>query len=307
MLANEKDVIKRVADAKSRLHNIAVPYPRQAELQAALDELRQTTALTRGSPQQGVYLFGPSYSGKTFSAKQYIEHHLSLRTDGDTSVPAALVTVDPEASMAALASDILRGIGCRRPDAGSTDIRWERVRNELRARQVDLLIFDEFQRAGRRVGNRTAIAGKIQDLMEQGYCSVALLGLQDAEDILSAAPDLPNRFDVPVDMPPLDWSDADDRAIFERFVADYDHAIITEEILPERSAWVDDHSVLERLMESSSGLIGQCVRLIQVAVTRCVREGHPCISSRDLADAVTDWAVRQKRISYNPFETTGAA
>lgn len=296
---NERNA--RVAEARRRIGDISIPYSPQAELKMALDELRHTAALTKGRPQRGVHLFGPSFAGKSTAAREHARHVLAEEGNRDESVPIAIATVDPEGSLASVATDILRALGEPRPDRGSAALRWERVWNSVPDRGVQVLVLDEFQRAARRPTMSPVIAAKIQDMMEAGLCAVAFLGLESAHDILRSASDLANRLDVPVSMNPLVWADPEDREIFSRFVERYDQALVTHGILATRSGLSDDRADLQLLHEASSGLIGHFCRIIETAAISVVRNQHHAISREDLADAVDDWAVANRRIGYNPY------
>lgn len=292
----------RVARARQLIGEISIPYPPQIELKVALDELRHTAVLTRGRPQRGVHLFGPSFAGKTTAAREHSKHVLATEDHPPGAVPIALATIDPEGSLASVATDILRSLGEPRPDKGSAALRWERVWNSLPERKVQILVLDEFQRTARRPTMSPVIAAKVQDLMEGGLCAVAFLGLEKAHDVFHAASDLSNRLDVPVTMSQLQWADDADRQMFTDFVNRYDQALAEAGIISLRSGLADDEQQLQLLHEASNGLIGQFCRIVETAAISVVRNRHSCISREDLADAVDDWSIANRRIAYNPFK-----
>lgn len=292
----------RVARARQRVGEINIPYLPQIELKVALDELRYTAVLTRGRPQRGVHLFGPSFAGKTTAAREHAKFVLGTEDHRPGSVPIALATIDPEGSLASVATDILRSIGEPRPDKGSAALRWERVWNSLPEREVQILVLDEFQRTARRPMMSPVIAAKVQDLMESGLCAVAFLGLEKAHDVFRCASDLCNRLDVPVTMTDLQWCDDEDRALFTDFVDRYDSALVEAGVVPLRSGLADDERQLQLLHEASNGLIGQFCRIVETAAITVVRNRQSCITREDLVDAVDDWSIANRRISYNPFK-----
>lgn len=300
-LENMADRNARVARARQLIGQISIPYPPQIELKVALDELRHTAALTRGRPQRGVHLFGPSFAGKTTAAREHAKHVLATEDHPPGSVPIAMATIDPEGSLASVATDILRSLGEPRPDKGSAALRWERVWNSLPEREVQILVLDEFQRAARRPTMSPVIAAKVQDLMESGLCAVAFLGLEKAHDVFHSASDLCNRLDVPVTMTDLRWADDEDREMFADFVHLYDNALVESRVVSLRSGLADDVEQLQLLHEASNGLIGQFCRIVETAAISVVRNGHSCIAREDLVDAVDDWSIANRRIAYNPF------
>ena len=300
-LENMAERTTRVARARQLIGEISIHYPPQIELKVALDELRQTAAMTRGRPQRGVHLFGPSFAGKTTAAREHAKHVRTTEEYRAGAVPIAIATIDPEGSLASVATDILRAIGEPRPDKGSAALRWERVWNSLPERDVQILVLDEFQRAARRPTMSPVIAAKIQDLMEAGLCAVAFLGLEKAHDVFLTATDLSNRLDVPVTMTSLQWADDEDRQLFTDFVDRYDDALVNMGVMSLRSELAGDEQQLQLLHESSNGLIGQFCRIVETAAISVVRNRHSCISREDLADAVDDWSIANRRIDYNPF------
>jgi len=298
---NMRDRNERVARARLAIGEISLPYAPQIELKVAIDELRHTAALTRGRPQRGVHLFGPSFAGKTTAARDHAEKVLTDEGKASGTLPIAIATVDPEGSLASVGTDILRALREPRPDRGSASLRWERVWNCVPDRGVQILVLDEFQRAARRPTFSPVIAAKIQDMMEAGLCAVAFLGLETAHDVFKSASDLSNRLNVPVTMGQLLWSDSDDRSLFSDFVDRYDHALVAAGVLKATTGLADDDDNLRLLHESANGLIGQFCRIIDTAAISVVRRGEGSISWDDISEAVDDWSIANQRIDYNPF------
>lgn len=289
-----------VSTARAAIAGFAIPHGPQRELEIAIEELALTAIKTRGLPQRGVNLFGPSFAGKSTAARRYAAKVLSLGQHRSGTVPIAVATVDPEGSLASMATDVLRALGEPRPDKGSTALRWERATQALRRKEVQVLVLDEFQRANRRPTMSPVIAARIQDIMEAGLCAVAFLGLESAREILRGAKDLANRLDAPVTMPPLRYSDPYERDLFHKFASQYDDALVKAGVTQLRSGFADDEN-LQVLMESSGGLIGHFARIVETAALANVRRRLPAISRQDMADAVDEWAIANNRIGYNPY------
>jgi len=295
------EVAKEVAKVRVVVRSIIVPYEPQAETRAALTELLYTAAASIGSPQPGVVLLSESYAGKSTGLKQFA---IKVNGSGEwpsNEMPVVVATLDPEGTPASVATDILRGLNEPRPDRGSTEGRWERVRSKLATRRVKVLALDEFQRAGRRTSVSGVIAGKIQDIMDQGLCSCAFFGKTSAREIFKNCPDLVNRLDVPVQMPPLKWLRTEDAKLFTDFVEDFDQALQTAGVTTARSGFKEG-DLPQLLLEASNGLIGIFCRIVETAVMAARRDGRTVIDRADLSQAVVDWGIGNGRVTRNPFE-----
>jgi hypothetical protein len=217
-------------------------------------------------------------------------------------MPVVYVKLDAEGSFSSLAADMLRAMQQRRPDSLAPAKRWERVRKAIKDLGVLLIIFDEFQRAGRRPTVHPVIAGKIMDLMEDEFCSCAcaFVGKTNARNIFKVSSDLGNRLDAPVEMGRLIWADDEHKKLFENFADAFDQALVDQEIIVAK-AGLAEPEFAQLLLESSSGLIGQFCRIVESAVMAITRRGHDGITRDDLEQAVDEWAIGNERIGYNPF------
>lgn len=289
-----------VGAARMRLRSIVVPYEPQQEFLMAVRELASTAYHGRGSPLPAVALFALSQSGKSTAAKE-VARTINEASSGDASkYPIAVATLNNDGRPAAVATSILRALGEKRPELGSETIRRERVFNAIEERQLQVLILDEFHRAGRRPTFSPVIAGFIQDLLDAGLCAVAFVGKAEAHEILKACPDLANRLDAPVRMEPLQWASEYDRRLFTKFVAAYDLALVEQGVLRFPVGFADG-DMPQLLMEASQGLIGFFCRIVEEAVAAATRQRHDGLTRQDIANAVEDWGVGTGRIDYNPF------
>jgi len=130
---------------------------------------------------------------------------------------------------------------------------------------------------------------------------VAFLGKRDAINVFKSCPDLMNRLDAPVQIPPLRW--ATNREEFVAFADAFDQALVDANITKFKSG-LGEWATAQRLLEASNGLIGQFSRIIETAVIMITRDGNDAITQDDLRDAVQEWSIGNQRISYNPFVTS---
>ncbi|GAO77207.1 MULTISPECIES: TniB family NTP-binding protein [Sphingopyxis] len=298
-----KTVRQLIAERRLAVRSIRVEYGPQVELEDAFDEILDGARLLRKAklPQPAVHLLAESFSGKSVGAISYVQKRAKCGSEHDGITPVAYCRIDTDGTIGSVAADILKALGEKRPDALAPDKRWDRARHAIRSHGVSLLIFDEFQRAGRRPTISPSIAGKILDIMDSGDCGVAFLGKRDAINVFKSCPDLMNRLDAPVQIPPLRW--ATDREEFVAFADAFDQALVDANITKFKSG-LGEWATAQRLLEASNGLIGQFSRIVETAVIMITRDGNDAITQDDLRDAVQEWSIGNQRISYNPFVTS---
>lgn len=300
---DEKSARRRlIAERRLIVRGIHVPFAAQEELEDALDEAMDAVPGLReaGLPAPTLSALADSFSGKTSRAKRYIRNYYANNEIEPGTVPIAYVKLDTDGTLGSLATDILIGTGEKRPASLTPANRWNRARQSIKDRKVSLMVFDEFQRAGRRPTLSPVIAGRILDIVDDGDCACAFVGKKDADRIFAACPDLENRLDAPVHMPRLRWStDADE---FMKFARDFDKALVAAGVTRIMSG-LGRKQTAQLLLEASNGLIGQFSRIVETAVIMITREGNDVITQRDLSDAVEEWSIGNGRIGYNPFAT----
>ncbi|HEY0312261.1 MAG TPA: TniB family NTP-binding protein [Allosphingosinicella sp.] len=288
-----------VAYRRLVVRSIRSPYAPQEEMDETFEEMRVAAPLLRMArmPQPCVRILAPSYSGKSVGARDFVRRTKAKL--GETSTSVVYVKLDSEGSVGSIAADVLRALGEPRPESLTPDKRWARARRCLKAHKVDLLIFDEFQRAGRRVTIHPIIAMKILDILDDCDCAIAFIGKLKAKAIFKTTEDLGNRLDTPVSIGRLRWiTHSND---FMEFADAFDQALVDAGVISSK-AGLGDPIIAQLLLESANGLIGQFSRIIETAIINITRAGHDSITRQDLSDAVQDWAIGNERMGYNPFE-----
>ncbi|MBA2919296.1 AAA family ATPase [Sphingomonas sp. MAH-20] len=288
-----------VAYRRLLVRAIRCPYAPQTEMDETFEEMRTAAPLLRLArlPQPAVRILAHSFTGKSVGARDYVRRVVARLGTETSSV--VYVKLDSEGSVGSLAADILRALTEARPESLTPDKRWARARRSIKEHKVDLLIFDEFQRAGRRLTIHPVIAMKILDILDDGDCAIAFVGKLKAKNIFKTTEDLGNRLDTPVSIGRLRWTTHADE--FMAFAHAFDQALVDSDVIRFK-AGLGNPDTAQLLLEASSGFIGQFSRIIETAVVNITRAGHDGITRRDLSDAVQDWAVSNGRITYNPFE-----
>jgi SpoVK/Ycf46/Vps4 family AAA+-type ATPase len=290
---------QRVAQARAAFKTIELPYPRQDELVAALDELRQTGIETKGLSQGGVRLIAQTGSGKTRGARRFQRYVEGLGNHNPGDRPVVIATNDGSGTTRSVPSSILKALEEPRPNVGTDRILWERAIDALKHANTELLVIDEFNRAARRPTISGAIAMDLRDLMDAGIVPIAFLATEDAKDIFLRSPDLSGRLDAPVTMEPLDWLVEEDRDIFTDFLRDLDEAMVERQIL-ERSSGLAERDLAQILCEAANGNIRQICRIVRTAMA-VVRRQDLAITRADFETAVDEWSIPNHHLNYNPF------
>lgn len=292
-----------IAYRRLLVRGIRSPYFPHDEMHVTFEEMRTAAPLLRlsGMPQPGVRILAPSYCGKSVGARDYVKK--VQERPGCSTYSVVYVKLDSEGSIGSLATDILRALGEKRPESLTAENRWARAKRCLFKYGVDLLILDEFQRAGRRVTIHPVILGKILDIMDGdgitgGYCAVAFVGKTEAKAIFKATSDMGNRLDSPVKLGRLRWTTHSEE--FMEFAAHFDQRLVDLKITADL-AGLGDPSIAEPLLEAANGTIGQFSRIVETAVVAITRADRGRITRQDLSNAVQDWSIGNERITKNPF------
>lgn len=291
---------ERVARAQARFDQIQVDYPPQTGVVAILDEVRLAARFrTPGAPCGGAMLVAPHGTGKTVAVKQLISHASQAATEGQ--VPVLYVEIATQGTSDSVPSSILHALKVARPDVGTERARWLRATAELQRAGVELVVFDEFNRASRRHTMSRAIATSIRErIMDAGIAPVAFVGSEDAGTVLWQVPELVERLEGDVTLAPLDWLVAGEREIFLSFVDDLDSAIAADGLLADKSDLANE-ATAQKLWLVTQGRIRRIAKLIRHAMTCALRDGRALIYHQDLLDAAQIVCVDRKFYPRNPF------
>lgn len=294
----------RVGSAKAKFDAIRVDYPPQTAVVAALDEMR-IAALDRPkhAPCGGAMLVAPHGCGKT-------ESILALRrileaSAGDGCKPLLHVETAGTGTTDSLPTSILQALGAARPDVGTEKARWPRAIAEMQRCGVQIVVFDEFNRAARRPRMSRPIATAIREkIMDAGIAPVAFVGSEDAGSVLAQVPELMERLDDDIDLSPLRWDTQGDRALFLNFLTDLDRAMVEIGILACPTG-LGDNGIARPLWEASAGRVRRICKIVRAAMATALHDGRSSIDENDLAEAVDVYCIPRNFCQRNPFTWGG--
>lgn len=172
---------------------------------------------------------------------------------------------------------------------------------------MEIVIFDEINRAARRPSIGPIIGGDLMQFLVDGDVAVAFLGTADADKLFSRAPALRDRLKSPVVMKALDWEvQAEDgtypeRELFLEFLDNMDRAMAQCGLI-ERLAGLATDATGKLLWEVCRGRLRPLCLLLEEAVGIVHRAGGELIIDHGvLAEAVENHSIPNEVITYNPF------
>ncbi len=290
-----------IAEAKAAFDRIVLRYPPQEGAIEALDEVRRSYIGRReGAPCGGAMMIAPMGSGKTFAVEELATR---VKADGDhpTGAQPVLHVVMPTAGTTdSIPTAILSALGLPRPDLGRADLRWTKAIRGMRSAMVQLVVFDEFNRASRRPTMSRPIATTIREkIMDAGIAPIAIVGSEEAGTVLKACPELAERLDDRIPLQPLEWFADEDQAIFVRLLRDLDDAMIAAGLVD--GAGLSEEAVAAPLAGGCGGRIRSLMKIVRIALGLSMERGARTIDVVDLEEAVDRFAVAAGFIDRNPF------
>ena len=301
----------RVADAAADFATIRVSYGPQNLLVGSLDEARLTAvgirerriATGKRIPMPVMRTIAELGVGKTWAAEKLVERCAPTDPD-DTRRPVLLIELNTSGKQISLPRGILKELGKRGWNIGTdAELLWVRAIDAMREFGVEIVVFDEINRAARRPSIGPVIGGDIMDLLVVGDVAVAFLGTKEANTVFNRCPPLKDRMKAPVVMKPLDWLVDEDRETFIDFLDKMD-AALREKGLTDVPSGLADEAIAKPLWDVCRGRLRPLCLLLEEAVTAIHRDGGAgtkVISADVLAQAVEDHSIPAEIVDYNPF------
>ena len=290
-----------IAAAKAAFDRIVLAYPPQEAAIDALDEVRLSyLGRPEEAPCGGAMMIAPMGSGKTVSIQRLARRVVAAGGLPEGSIPILHVVMPTEGTTDAIPTAILSALGMPRPDLGRASLRWIKAVRGMREAHVQLVVFDEFNRANRRPTMSRPIATTIREkIMDRGVAPVAIVGSEEAGLVLKACPELAERLDDRIPLQPLEWFDDQDRDILLRLLAELDTAMVAAGLVG--SSGLADEAIAAPLAGASGGRIRSLMKIVRITLGLSMERGATAIGVADLEEAVDRFAVSAGFIDRNPF------
>ncbi len=317
----------RSAEAAARFNAIRVGHGPQNALVAGLEGFRlQAVAIRAKRAETGVKIpmpvvrtFAELGVGKTIGAELLEAMHMPTNP-ADRRRPVIIATLDTTGMQISIPQAILKALG--KPNwnhASKPAIAWERAYKALREHDVQLVVFDEMNRAARRPSMGEVIGGDLMDMLVAGEAAVAFLGTKEANKVFNRVPALTDRMKSPVVLKALEWYDDGEKAIFVEFVRKMEQAMLDCGLVSSKAGLDDyvevpsDKAPVKRpakdakdtaklLWEVCQGRLRPLCLLLEEAVSLIHYDNKSLVLTDDvLAQAVENHSIENGIIDYNPF------
>jgi len=295
---------EQLAPLLVKLGTIYIPNPAHVRVFAAFDEVRFMGAASPiGVRRYCVRNAAPPASGKTAVNEAYKRSVLLGQSEEDRiagKMPVIIVPLDRACTSRRLWASVLKVLGDEFWDKGTEDGLRARAYQYFVRLGVELMIVDEVQHLEFRSTARSDVTDSLKRILDDGVVSLALVGTEDAREMLQRNPQLSQRMLTPCDILPLDGNDSADRDAFKRFVTKLDKAIVAAGLTTGLSGLAEPRTI-ECLFDVSQGVVGRVANLLRMAFSRSFYRGADYIELCDLLAATDGWAVGQNIVRYNPF------
>ena len=290
-----------IAAARASFDRILLRYPPQEGAIDALDEVRRSYVGRReGGPCGGAMLIAPMGTGKTMSVNLLASRVVAEGGFREGARPVLHVVMPTVGTTDSIPTAILSALGLPRPDLGRAELRWAKAIRGMRAADVQLVVFDEFNRASRRPTMSRPIATTIREkIMDAGVAPIAIVGSEEAGTVLKGCPELAERLDDRIPLQPLEWFVDQDQEIFVGLLRDLDDAMIATGLV--QTAGLSDEGVAAALAGACGGRIRSMMKIVRIALGLSIERGATGVGVDDLEEAVDRFAVAAGFIDRNPF------
>jgi len=294
-------VLERLAGALERYREIRISNDRHDKLINYLERLTVMGLASGDGRKIGGRALAPSATGKTTSAQAFCKLYEAKGLHSDGERPVIIVPLDQACTSRRLFAAILRAVGDPLCDKGTEDILRSRAYVALKRLGCRLLIIDEVQHLVARSRLQSDICDVLKRFLDDGIVPLALLGTDEATELLDRNVQLASRLHSPFDMPPLQVGSKADRMLFKAYVAHLDRALVDTGIF-RRASGLDASRTVSCLFKISGGVLGRVTNLVREALIHAVERDADYIELHDLSFATSRWAVGQGFVKSNPFE-----
>lgn len=290
----------RVAEGLALFETIYIPFPRQKELIADLEELRLLgLARAPGQPTRSLRVLQPSGAGKSTSAKQHKAHVEAQPGRVAGTRPVLHVTLSTTGTPRSLSASILDELGDSYSSVGTEELLLKRVRKAFEKEGVELLIIDELNHCAQKVLGRD-VSNTLKNMLTQGWVPIAFMGTSDARQLFTANRELKNRSFAQTSLAPLTWDHDEDQELWCGFLAAMDQQLVAHGLM-RCSSDLTDERVAEGLCTAANGLIGELHNILLEALRMVLRRDRERIEVTDLARAIDQWSLADGYIDHNPL------
>lgn len=285
------------------MREIFIPHPKMKRLAQRFNEMRDMARATRGTPQKGLRVLGPSGAGKTSAVSAYIRDEEAKGVADPQSKPLLVASLSAATTTKGVYENILTALGDPFSGRGTENKLRERVNNYLRELRTEIVFIDEVQHLVGRAGYKTAwnVTEVLKRLLDDGVSSFVFLGTQEASVIFDRNAQLNNRLLKPEDITPILAADPEEFKTFQGFIGFFQKQMLDKGIVGHGSVDLFDSHILAALHEVSGGVLGVAVNLLAEAVSEACEDESEDLLLEHLGRAIDNWAIPFGFARENPL------
>ena len=245
-----------------------------------------------------IVIVGPSGSGKSTVIAEFAKKFPVTESESGLTRPVLVVETPSNPNVKAMASAVLAALDDPLYFRGTEVQMTFRIKQLLEKQGVRLLVIDEMQnlidRDSMNLNYKTA--DWLKGVINRTQIPIAIVGLEQAEQLFLANEQLRRRFREPYKMEPFDWDDDKKRASLRSFLKTIQGRVQFEEGLK-----IYANDMAHRFYCATNGLVGYIVDIIREAkdlASGCV---DPAIRRCHLAQAYANVVCGNHLIGVNPF------
>lgn len=299
----DQAAVNRTIGAMNGFRTIAVQYGPQDAIAARIQVLRQRTLGQRGAPLPGLRFSQVSQAGKSFvleKARNDIMRQTLLSTGSSNPYQVLYIGLEVRVTVKMMCSELLRKLGDPHSQKGNTDEIKLRTKEFMEYRGVELLIIDEVQHLANDTFHNADVTDEIKRFLDAGIVPVVMAGNEQSRRFFEQNTQLASRLGTPLELCPVDASEAGQLSDFKTFCADLDAAMVAARCTREPSGLAEP-AQLAGLLMASGGHIGRVCRIVEAALEHAALRDADFVELYDLSFAVETFAIPQRYTSGNPF------
>ncbi len=230
-----------------------------------------------------LHVVGPPRVSKSSVVREFEARYPLERTDEGLVKPVLYVGIPSDGTIKGILHSALRALGDPNFSKGTRDQQTLRLRRLLIEVGCRMVILDELQhlcdKGQKRLLDRAS--DWLKTLVEDKQFALVLVGLPESQSVITANPQLVDRFRAPLWIKPFDWSDSGDRSEFRGVLQSFRNELAPYE-LPDLAGSVD---LSFRCYLACAGKIGLLTLILDEAMRSAYRRQHPAVGLEELQAA----------------------
>ncbi|TAJ72125.1 MAG: hypothetical protein EPO51_08390 [Phenylobacterium sp.] len=302
---------QNVAEAARRLaaaDAIVVDNPRARAAHRTFDFMRESRRQGSDRGTRGFLMVAPPQTGKSTILSSYLARANTEEALAEGRIPVLMVTLTANQTRKGLSQDILRALapfGYLAPwKSGTESVLLDRVATYIRRCQVELLILDEFHHLvhSDKLEVNSSVSEMVKWLLIEAVAPIVMSGIDDAWKPVRGNVQLARRCEPPLELHQLDPSSAEDRKLFQEFLAAYLVELEDRDIAKNATNLLHMDGVPDGLFSVAKGVLGETCNLLKSALHLALQDGREEITHADLELATDMNYVAFKPGTSNPFK-----